>query len=81
VHGLAAALPKGAVLGAIVDVSAFARRFAGIESRIAERREAWRAWGEAAGMAVVAVDLESADAAAAEPFLQAALAPAAAPHR
>jgi len=81
VHGLAAALPKGAVLAAIVDVSAFARRFAGIASRIAERREAWRVWGEAAGTAVVAVDLESADAAAAEPFLQAALTPAAEPHR
>jgi hypothetical protein len=81
VRSLAAALPKGAVLAAIVDTSAFARRFAGIESRIAERREAWRVWGEAAGAAVVAVDLESADAASAEPFLQAALAPAAEPRR
>ena len=40
---LAAALPKGAVLAAIVDASAFARRFAGLDSRVAERREAWRA--------------------------------------
>jgi hypothetical protein len=76
-----AALPKGAVLGAIVDASAFARRFAGLDSRVAERREAWRVWGEDAGSAVLTVDLEAADAASAEPFLQAALARPAEPHR
>jgi len=81
VTSLVAALPKGAVLAAIVDMSAFARRFAALESRIAERREAWRVWGEGAGAAVVAVDLESADVAGAEPFLQAALAPAGEPRR
>jgi hypothetical protein len=81
VRSLAAALPKGAVLAAIVDMAAFARRFAGIESRIAERREAWRAWGETAGTPVVTVDLESADAAGAEPYLQAALASGAEPRR
>jgi Protein of unknown function (DUF2868) len=70
---LAAALPKGAVLVAIVDASAFARRFAGVDSRVAERREAWRVWSEGAGTAAVTVDLESADAAGAEPYLQAAL--------
>ncbi|HSC64701.1 MAG TPA: hypothetical protein VLD35_13750, partial [Caldimonas sp.] len=71
---LATGLPTGAVLGAIVDASAFARRFAGLDSRIAERREAWRAWGESAGTHALVVDLESPDAAGAEPYLQAALA-------
>jgi hypothetical protein len=70
---LAAALPKGAALAAIVDASAFARRFAGLDSRVAERREAWRLWSEGAGTAAVTVDLESADAAGAEPYLHAAL--------
>ena len=78
---VAAALPKGAVLGAIVDASAFARRFAGLDSRVAERREAWRVWGEGAGTAVLTVDLEAADAASAEPFLQAALARPAEPRQ
>ena len=71
---LAGALPKGAVLGAIVDASAFARRFAGVDTRIAQRREAWRGWGEAAGTHAVVVDLEAPDAAGAEPYLQAAFA-------
>jgi hypothetical protein len=78
---LAAALPKGAVLAAIVDASAFARRFAGLDSRVAERREAWRRWSEGAGTAAVTVDLESADAAGAEPYLQAALSSPAEPRR
>ncbi len=78
---VAAALPKGAVLGAIVDSSAFARRFAGLDNRIAERREAWRVWGEGAGTMALTVDLESADAAGAEPYLQAALARPAEPRQ
>jgi hypothetical protein len=78
-HTLAAALPKGAVLATIVDASSFARRFAGLDSRVAERREAWRLWGEGAGTTAVTVDLESADAAGAEPFLQVALAGGAGP--
>ncbi len=71
---LAGALPNGASVGAIVDGSAFARRFAGLGTRVAERREAWRTWGEQAGTATLVVDLEAADAASAEPHLQAALA-------
>ena len=74
VRALAASLPTGAALAAIVDASAFARRFAGFDSRVAERREAWRSWGDGAQTAAVVVDLESADTAAAEPYLQAALA-------
>jgi len=81
VRTLAAALPKGATLAAVVDASAFARRFAGLDSRVAERREAWRVWSEGVGTAAVTVDLESADAAGAEPYLQAALAPPAEPRR
>jgi hypothetical protein len=73
VRTLAAALPTGAVVAALVDASAFSRRFAGLEGRIAERREAWRLWGEAAGIAALVVDLDSADVASAEPLLQAAL--------
>ena len=73
-HTLVGVLPKGAVVAAIVDASAFARRFAGLDARVAARREAWRLWGEGAATAVVVVDLESADASAAEPYLQAALA-------
>jgi hypothetical protein len=78
---LAAALPPGAALAAIVDASAFARRFAGLDGRVAERREAWRLWSEGAGTAAVTVDLESADAASAEPYLQAALAQPPKPRR
>ena len=73
-HTLAGALPKGTAVAAIVDAAAFARRFAGLDGRVAERREAWRLWGEGVATAVVVVDLESADAAGAEPYLQAALA-------
>ncbi|MEO6362043.1 MAG: DUF2868 domain-containing protein, partial [Caldimonas sp.] len=72
---LAAALPAGAALAVLVDAASFGRRFAGIGGRLAERREAWRAWGEGAGKVPVVVDLESADAAAAEPLLRAAFAP------
>ncbi len=78
---VSAALPKGAALVAVVDASAFARRFAGLDSRIAERREAWRAWGDTAGTTTLTVDLESADVASAEPYLQAALARAPEPRR
>ena len=81
VRTLAGALPRGAVLGAIVDASAFARRFAGLDGRIAERREAWRGWSEAAGTPALVVDLESPDAAGAEPYLQAALAATTEPAR
>ena len=69
-----AAVPGGAAVAVIVDAASFARRFTGLGERMAERREAWRAWGEAHGVAPVVVDLEAADAAAAGPLLQAAFA-------
>jgi hypothetical protein len=78
---IAAALAKGAVLAAIVDASAFERRFAGLDGRVAERREAWRLWGESAATATLTVDLEGADVASAEPYLQAALARSPGPDR
>src|SRR6185369_13583318 len=39
---LAAALPAGAALAVLLDESQFARRFAGLAERLAQRREAWR---------------------------------------
>jgi len=74
VRALQAAVPGGAAVAVIVDAASFARRFAGVDYRLAERCEAWRAWGEAHGVTPVVVDLEAADAAAAEPQLQAAFA-------
>ncbi len=81
VQAIAAALPKGAVLAAIVDAAPFQRRFAGLDGRITERRESWRLWGESAGTPTLTVDLESADVASAEPYLQAALSRAPEPRR
>jgi hypothetical protein len=77
-RALVAALPGGAV-AAIVDATAFTRRFAAVGARVAERRDAWRAWGEAVGAAPVVVELEAADAAASEAALQTAFARPGAP--
>ncbi len=64
VSRLAAALPAGAVIAAAVDGGAFSRRFAGLDERVAQRREAWRSWGERLGIVPLVVDLEhGADAA------------------
>ena len=73
-RALAAAMPTAAVLAVLVDETAFKRRFAGLDSRLGERREAWRLWGASAGAAPVSVDLEAADVALAEAPLQAAFA-------
>lgn len=71
---LSSALPAGAVLGVLVDAGPFTRRFAGLDARLAERRETWRVWGEGAGVQPAVVDLESADVAAAESMLHLAFA-------
>jgi hypothetical protein len=71
-RALVAAAPGGAAVAAVVDATAFARRFAAVGDRVAERRDAWRAWGEAVGAAAVIVELEAADAAASEAALQTA---------
>ena len=64
-QALRAAVPRGAMVAAIVDATQFERRFAAVPGRVAERREAWRAWGEALGVTAVAADLESGAVAAA----------------
>jgi hypothetical protein len=69
-RALLAAAPGGAVVAAVVDATAFSRRFAALGERVTERRDAWRAWGDAVGAAPVVVELEDADAAAAEAELQ-----------
>ena len=71
---LSAALPAGAALGVLVDAGPFARRFAGLDARVGERRETWRVWGEGAAVTPAVVDLESADVAAAESMLHLAFA-------
>ncbi len=71
---LLSVLPSGAALIAIVDEAAFAARFAALPERLAQRRDAWRAWADALDVAVVFVDLASNDVAASLPAMQAALA-------
>ncbi|HEY2190066.1 MAG TPA: hypothetical protein VGH48_16035, partial [Caldimonas sp.] len=73
-RALVAAAPAGAVVAAVVDATAFDRRFTAVGERVAERRDGWRTWGDAVGAAPVVVKLEDADAAAAEAELQAAFA-------
>ncbi len=74
VRAVGSALPAGALLAVLVDSAAFERRFAGLDARFAERREAWRLWGEGEGAVPVVLDLEAADATGARSFLQAAFA-------
>ena len=71
---LAAALPAGAALAVLLDESQFARRFAGLAERLAQRRDAWRLWGEAHGSVPLALPLEGPAAADAPARLQAAFA-------
>ena len=79
VRALVAALPGGATAAAVVDATAFVRRFAAVGARVAERRDAWREWGDAVGVVALIVELEAFDAAAAAAGLETAFAlPAAA---
>ena len=64
VRALAAAA-SATPLAVVVDTSAFDRRFASVGERVAERRDAWRAWGTAIGCAPAFVALEGDAAAAA----------------
>jgi hypothetical protein len=59
VRRLAAALPTGAALAVVLDETQFARRFAGVGERVAERRDAWRRWGEGEGRVPLALALEA----------------------
>jgi hypothetical protein len=45
----------------VVDRSAYARRFAGLPARLAEREAAWGAFAAAYGHGVACVDLEVDD--------------------
>jgi len=76
---LVATLPAGAALAVLLDESQFARRFAGLDDRLAQRREAWRLWGEAHGSVPLALALEGPAAAEAPARLQAAFAAPASP--
>jgi len=71
---LAATLPAGAALGVVLDESQFARRFGGVGERVAERRDAWRRWGEGHHSVPLALALESPAAADAPARLLAAFA-------
>jgi hypothetical protein len=57
---------------AVVDASAFERRFASTPERIAERRDAWQRLARAHGAALVCADLAAPDVAAAARLLKAA---------
>ena len=57
----------------LLDEAAFVRRFGAGSPRLAQRREAWSALADSLGCAVVGVDLQAPDMAAAEAGLQAAL--------
>ncbi|MEP7139583.1 MAG: DUF2868 domain-containing protein [Caldimonas sp.] len=84
VQALRAVSPAAAAMATVVDAAAFARRFGMVDDRVAERREAWRAWSESNGARAVVVDLDAVDAveAAASAELEAAFAlPAAGPAR
>ena len=71
---LVAALPPGAALAVLLDETQFARRFGGLGDRLAERREAWRLWGEAHRSVPLALALEAPAAGDAPARLQAAFA-------
>ena len=68
-----AALARGAVALLLVPQAAFVRRFAPTPQRIVERRAAWQALADAAGLPLLALHLDAAHAAADSAELQAAL--------
>ena len=57
---------------AVVDESAFRRRFGGLPERLAERRAAWQTLAATAGVRIVPVDLAQPDPARAERAMQSA---------
>ena len=59
------AAASGTPFAVVVDTSAFDRRFASVGERVAERRDAWRAWGAAIGCAPAFAALDGDTAAAA----------------
>jgi hypothetical protein len=71
---LAARAPAGASAVVMVDEAAFRERFGGDSSRLAQRREAWRAFAEKMGTLPVFADLAAPDLVAAPQALQRAMA-------
>jgi hypothetical protein len=67
VHGrllatLARALPPGVPVALVLDASGFARRFSGLDGRLAERRGAWQRFASTLGLVPLVVELERAGA-------------------
>jgi hypothetical protein len=75
-RALVAAAPA-TPLAVVVDTTTFDRRFASVGERVAERRDAWRAWGTAIGCTPAFAALEG-EAAAAAPDVETAFATSAA---
>ena len=73
VRQLAARAPAGAATVVLVDETAFRARFAGDAMRLAQRREAWRAFAQALGTVPVCVHLAASEPAVAAEALQGAL--------
>jgi hypothetical protein len=71
---LAARAPAGAGAVLMVDEAAFRQRFGGDSTRLAQRREAWRAFAETLGTLPVFADLTAPDLVAAPQALQRAMA-------
>ena len=74
VQQLAARAPAGASAVLMVDEAAFRQRFGGDSKRLAERREAWRAFAETQGTLPVFADLAAPDLVAGSKALQRAMA-------
>jgi hypothetical protein len=75
VAALRSAVARGSRCAAIVDESGYRRRLgAQAADRIAERRQAWQAFGAAQGLALACIDLETPDLGQAERALEPALA-------
>ncbi len=72
-RALAQRAPAGAIVLALVDEAGFATRFKGDAARLEQRRSTWRDVLGAAGCVPVFADLPSADGAAAQRALRAAL--------
>ena len=66
-------LEPSALLAALVDESAFRRRFAAMPARLAERRAGWQALMDECGLPAVFIDLDHPDLPAAESAANAAL--------
>jgi hypothetical protein len=73
VRELAARAKEGAATIVAVDEAAFKRRFPGDTARLAQRRDAWCAFGETLGTLPVFVDLDAPDLVAAPRAVQLAL--------